>query len=51
MALIEDALYRRIKNRVGRAIAEYGLIEEGDRIAVGVSGGKDSYTCCTCWTP
>lgn len=44
MALIEDALFRRIKNRVGRAIAEYGLIEDGDRIAVGVSGGKDSYT-------
>lgn len=44
MALIEDTLFRRIKNRVGKAIADYGLIEEGDRIAVGVSGGKDSYT-------
>lgn len=44
MPLLEDATFRRIKNRVGRAIAEYGLIEDGDRIAVGVSGGKDSYT-------
>ena len=43
MALIEDALYMRIKNRVGRAIADYDLIEEGDRIGVAVSGGKDSY--------
>ncbi|ABQ24921.1 tRNA 2-thiocytidine(32) synthetase TtcA [Geotalea uraniireducens] len=44
MALIEDRLFTRIKNRVGRAIADYNLIEEGDRIAVAVSGGKDSYT-------
>ncbi len=44
MALIEDKLYRKIKSAVGRAIADYDLIEEGDRIAVAVSGGKDSYT-------
>ncbi len=28
--------------KVNRAVAQYGLIERGDRIAVGVSGGKDS---------
>lgn len=44
MALIKDASYTRIKNRIGRAIAEFDLISEGDRIAVAVSGGKDSYT-------
>jgi len=44
VALIEDRLYKKIKNAVGRAIADFGLIEEGDRIAVAVSGGKDSYT-------
>ncbi|NMC73959.1 MAG: tRNA 2-thiocytidine(32) synthetase TtcA, partial [Geobacteraceae bacterium] len=38
-----EKLYKRIKNAVGRAIADFGLIEEGDRIAVAVSGGKDSY--------
>ncbi len=43
MALIEDKLYRRIKSAVGRAIADYDLIQEGDRIGVAVSGGKDSY--------
>ena len=42
--LIEDTLYKRIKNRVGRAIADFNLIEDGDRIGVAVSGGKDSYT-------
>jgi tRNA 2-thiocytidine biosynthesis protein TtcA len=40
----KNRLYKRIKNAVGRAIADFGLIEEGDRIAVAVSGGKDSYT-------
>ena len=44
MALIEDKLYKKIKNAVGRAISDFNLIEEGDRIAVAVSGGKDSYT-------
>lgn len=39
-----DRLYKKIKHGVGRAIADFGLIEEGDRIAVAVSGGKDSYT-------
>jgi tRNA 2-thiocytidine biosynthesis protein TtcA len=42
--LVKDNRYRKIKNAVGRAVADYGLIQEGDRIAVGVSGGKDSYT-------
>ena len=44
MASAREKLYKRIKNGVGRAIADFGLIEEGDRIAVAVSGGKDSYT-------
>jgi tRNA 2-thiocytidine biosynthesis protein TtcA len=33
---------RYISNRIGRAIADYNLIEHGDRILVAVSGGKDS---------
>ena len=44
MALIEDKLYRKVKHAVGRAIGDYGLIEEGDRIGVAVSGGKDSWS-------
>jgi len=42
--LIRDKRYTKIKNAVGRAIADFGLIENGDRIAVGVSGGKDSWS-------
>src|SRR5438552_15566574 len=34
----------RLRHQVGRAIQEFALIEEGDRILVGVSGGKDSFT-------
>ena len=33
---------RRLLSCTRRAVDEYGMIEEGDRIAVGLSGGKDS---------
>jgi len=42
--LLQDALYRGIKKQVGQAIGDFNLVEAGDRIAVAVSGGKDSYT-------
>lgn len=35
---------QQVLNRVCKACEEYQMIEEGDRIAVGVSGGKDSLT-------
>ena len=37
-------LLKRLLHQVGRAIEEFALIEDGDRILVGVSGGKDSFT-------
>jgi tRNA 2-thiocytidine biosynthesis protein TtcA len=35
---------KEIRSLMGKAIHRYGLIQEGDRILVGVSGGKDSLT-------
>lgn len=40
----ELPLFRKLRHAVGRAVADFAMIREGDRIAVGVSGGKDSYT-------
>jgi tRNA 2-thiocytidine biosynthesis protein TtcA len=39
-----DTLERRLLNDVGRCAKEHALIQEGDRVMVAVSGGKDSYT-------
>ena len=38
-----SALETRIARKVTRAITEYNLIEDGDRVMVGLSGGKDSW--------
>ena len=40
----ESRLEKSLLGHVGRAIADFGLVAEGDRIMVGVSGGKDSHT-------
>ncbi len=38
----EARLMRRVERRFSNGVVKYGLIEEGDRILVGLSGGKDS---------
>lgn len=38
----EQVLERRIWKHLNKGLVQYGLLEEGDKILIGLSGGKDS---------
>ena len=39
-----ERLRRKLSRRMMRTVKAFNLIEEGDKIMVAISGGKDSYT-------
>jgi len=42
--IMKNTPFRKVIRLVGKAIGDFGLIEDGDRVQVALSGGKDSWS-------
>jgi tRNA 2-thiocytidine biosynthesis protein TtcA len=40
----EESAKKRLTRAMGRALSDFSMLSDGDRVLVAVSGGKDSYT-------